>query len=128
MNRLIITHSSIFIPFLIVIEIFIPQAFIALKQNPAVCALSSQYVRVVAPTVLMYQYGQAYGLLCNAMGQMRVSLYITAFSSIIHWVLAFTLFDKFENKMTPIVISTAIHFVFRFLIAVVYTRTNEKAK
>lgn len=54
LNRFIICHLMIFVPFTVLIELFIPYVFVLLKQNAAVTALATQYVRGVAPSILLY--------------------------------------------------------------------------
>lgn len=51
---------------------------------------------------------------------------MTGISSVIHWILAFSLFGQYENKMTPIVIATTVHFVFRFIVPFTFAKTNAK--
>jgi len=62
------------------------------------------------------------------MGKTTINLYSTSIASVIHWIIAFSIVDCFESKMIGIAIATNIHFIFRFIIAVILTRTDEKVK
>lgn len=83
---------------------------------------------MVSPAVVLYQIGTGYTLLAGAMGKMIYNLYQTSISSVIHWILAFQLLDKFENKMMGISIATTVHFLCRFLIAYTFVTKDEKVK
>jgi len=125
MNRNIITVTAITLPLLIVIWVGIDYLFIALGQTKYVVQLSAIYLRIVAPGVVCYIWGQAHNMLAACQGKPRISLFSTAGASIFHWFVAWYLAINLDMKMTGIAIASSLHFVMRFAITVTLVRCDK---
>jgi Na+-driven multidrug efflux pump len=57
-----------------------------------------------------------------------VTLYQTVIASLIHWTIAFSTINYFENKMTGLAIASSVQFIVRMLVAVTYAFITEDTR
>lgn len=114
-NRMIILATCIFTPFLIPIQ-FVEYLFLAMNQSKNIAREAALYIRVISPSVIVYDWSMCYGAYASLQGRPHFGLYSTIGASIIHMGIAYYFTKVLEWKMFGIALSSGIHFVLRFLI------------
>ena len=115
----------IFVPFLIPL-MFVEHLFYAFNQPQEIVQIASTYVKIVAPGIVMYMFGDTYAYFAECQGKPKYVMISTVGASIFHWFIAHYLVKELNMKMTGIAIATSLHFVMRFLIAVLCVRRDRE--
>jgi Na+-driven multidrug efflux pump len=69
LNRMLICLVCLEVPVFILLEIFAGQILGVLGQDKWVTDLATEYIRIVAPGVVMYHIGSCFTYYCNGMGK-----------------------------------------------------------
>jgi Na+-driven multidrug efflux pump len=114
-------QMTIFIPVFLILEIFIPNILALYNLDPMVTKLAVEYIRFTACGVIVSAYGVTYSSWATACGKNQVGMFSTILASIVHLTIVWNIFDKFDNKMTPIAISSMIQFFCRATFSILFT-------